>query len=200
MEDSLQRFGVLGEQCLCLVVHVGTLEPGVTGTVLMLLEEEKVIVVDPGMVAVREAIIGPMASIGITPEKVTDVILSHHHLDHTFNVALFERADVHDYHAIYRGDEWTGRPGEGYRVSPNVQLLETPGHTREDVSIAISTSDGLCVYTHLWWTEDGPLEDPYAPRADQLKSSRLRVLSLNPDWIIPGHGRPFRPQAGSAVV
>jgi len=200
MERFLQRFGVLGEQCLCLVVHVGSLEPGVTGTVLLLLEEERVIVIDPGMVASRDEILGPMASIGIGPEKVTDVVLSHHHLDHTFHVALFERAQVHDYHAIYRGDQWTSRPAEGYRVAPHVLLLETPGHTREDMSVAVSTSDGLCVYTHLRWTEAGPLEDPYAPSADQLLQSRRRVLELAPDWIIPGHGRPFRLSSKEPVL
>ena len=196
----MQRFGVFGEKCLCLIVHVGSLDPKVTGTVLLLLEEDQVIVVDPGMVSAREVILGPMASIGIGPEKVTEVVLSHHHLDHTFHVALFERASVHDYHAIYRGDDWTSRPAEGYRISPNVRLFETPGHTREDVSVAITTSDGLCVYTHLWWTEDGPLEDPYAPSVAQLASSRRRVLDLHPDWIIPGHGRPFRPDLKEPVV
>jgi glyoxylase-like metal-dependent hydrolase (beta-lactamase superfamily II) len=200
VEDDLQRFGVLGERCFCLVVHVGYLEPGVAGTVLLLLEGEHVTLVDPGMVSAREAILGPMASIGIAPEKVTDVVLSHHHLDHTFHVGLFEHADVHDYHAIYRGDDWTSRPAEGYQISPNVRLLETPGHTREDVCVAISTGDGLCVYTHLWWNEDGPVEDLYAPSAEQLASSRRRILDLKPDWIIPSHGRPFRLGVNMPVV
>jgi glyoxylase-like metal-dependent hydrolase (beta-lactamase superfamily II) len=66
--------------------------------------------------------------------------------------------------------------------------------------VAVSTSDGLCVYTHLWWTEDGPLEDPYAPSADQLLQSRRRVLELAPDWIIPGHGRPFRLSSKEPVL
>jgi hypothetical protein len=48
------------------------------------------------------------------------------------------------------------------------------------------------VFTHLWWTEAGPAEDPYAPDAAVLHASRGRVLELA-DLVVPGHGAPFRP-------
>ena len=51
--------------------------------------------------------------------------------------------------------------------------------------------------THLWWTAEGPAEDPYAPDRDELRRSRERVLALA-DLIIPGHGAPFRPAASTA--
>ena len=68
-------------------------------------------------------------ALGVAPGDVTDVVLSHHHPDHTVNVALFPRARVHDFQAIYVDDLWIDRPAEGFALSSNVTLIETPGHT-----------------------------------------------------------------------
>ncbi len=94
------------------------------------------------------------------------------------------------------------RPTDQYQLTPQVLLLETPGHTREDISVAIRTSG--CQWPlrvcHLGWNEDGPLEDPYASSVAQLADSRQRIVGLRPKWIIPGHGRPFRSVAKMPVV
>lgn len=189
----MERFGRLGEKALVLVVHVGYVEPGVASTVVLVLEGERAIVIDPGMVSSPDRILEPLRGLGLAPERVTDVVLSHHHPDHTMHVALFPEADVHDYMAIYRGDSWTVRPADGFHPSPSVALMSTPGHSREDVTVLIDTTAGLVAYTHLWWHERGPLEDPYAPNPRELEASRRRLLGLSPAWIIPAHGAPFRP-------
>jgi hypothetical protein len=54
------------------------------------------------------------------------------------------------------------------------------------------TPEGIAVITHLWWTDAGPAEDPYAPDPPALHASRERVLGFA-DLIVPGHGAPFRP-------
>ncbi len=46
--------------------------------------------------------------------------------------------------------------------------------------------------THLWWTDAGPIEDPYAPDPAVLHASRARVLGFA-DLVVPGHGAPFVP-------
>jgi glyoxylase-like metal-dependent hydrolase (beta-lactamase superfamily II) len=71
--------------------------------------------------------------------------------------------------------------------------MRTPGHTKEDISTVIATPDGIVVFTHAWWTADGPDVDPYAFDMDVLRASRSRILALAPAWIVPGHGAPFRP-------
>jgi len=48
--------------------------------------------------------------------------------------------------------------------------------------------------THLWWSEDGPEEDPFAHDQAQLVESRRRLLDLGPRLIVPGHGAPFSPR------
>src|SRR5712691_11531528 len=75
----------------------------------------------------------------------------------------FEGARFHDHWAIYEGDLWTSRDAEGFRISPGVSLIRTPGHTQEDITTLVETDSGLVAFTHMWWSADGPAEDPYAP-------------------------------------
>jgi len=161
-------------------------------TVGLVLDGDHVVVVDPGMVPSPRAILEPLAGRGLGPSDVTDVVLSHHHPDHTMHAGLFPSARVHDHWAWYRGDLWVARPAEGFEVSPSVRLLETPGHTPQDVTTLVGTPDGVHAFTHLWWAADGPPEDPYASDPAALHAGRERLLGLA-DVIVPGHGAAFRP-------
>jgi glyoxylase-like metal-dependent hydrolase (beta-lactamase superfamily II) len=165
----------------------------VASTVVLLRDAGKVIVVDPGMVAHRDLILGPLRDLGLEPAQVTDVIFSHHHPDHTLNAALFPEAQFHDHWAIYKDDTWIDRPADGYEVSPSVQLRTTPGHSAEDVTTLVRTENGLVACTHLWWSADGPQIDPLAADQEQLEVSRALLLDLRPTLIVPGHGSPFTP-------
>jgi glyoxylase-like metal-dependent hydrolase (beta-lactamase superfamily II) len=165
----------------------------VAGTVTLIHEDDLVAVVDPGMVADRRLILDPLAELGFGVEHVTDVVFSHHHPDHTLNAALFPSARFHDHWAIYSGDLWESRDAEGFHLSPSVRLMRTPGHTAEDVTTLADTENGLVAATHLWWTSEGPGEDPLAEDQPTLRASRERLLALNPGLIIPGHGAPFPP-------
>ena len=163
----------------------------VASTVVLVRDDEAVIIVDPGMVASRDRILGPLAHLGVDPARVTDVVFSHHHPDHTLNAALFERARVHDFWAIYEGDVWTDRPADGFQLSPSVTLMATPGHTAQDITTLVTTEDGLAACTHLWWSQEGPAIDPLAEDQKLLEQSRGRLLARGPALIVPGHGAPF---------
>ena len=164
----------------------------VSGTVTLIIDGDAVIVVDPGMVVDRGALLAALAAHGPRPEDVTDVVFSHHHPDHTVNAALFPNARIHDHWAIYQGDRWLDRDAHGAALTPSVRLLRTPGRTREDISTLASTPDGVYACTHAWWSADGPEEDPLGTDAAALKLSRELLLSVG-TVIIPGHGAPFRP-------
>lgn len=174
--------------------YVGLEDDGerVSGTVTLILDGDAVIVVDPGMVADRSALLAALAARGPRPEDVTDVVFSHHHPDHTVNAALFPDAKIHDHWAVYDGDRWLDRDAHGALLAPSVRLLRTPGHTNEDISTVASTAGGVYACTHAWWSAQGPEDDPLGTDALALRSSRNRLREVA-TVIIPGHGAPFRP-------
>jgi glyoxylase-like metal-dependent hydrolase (beta-lactamase superfamily II) len=150
------------------------------------------IVIDPGLAPSQEAISGPLQAHGLAVTEITDVIISHHHPDHTVNVGMFPHARVHDHWATYHYDIWDSHPAEGYHVSPQVTLWETPGHTPQDISTLVETDTGVVVFTHLWFYQSGPPEDPFATDPAGVHSGRKRVLEVT-SLIVPGHGPAFVP-------
>lgn len=171
------------------VLFTGYVGDRVAGTVSLIRAPGRVIVHDPGMVPAATAILDPLHAAGLTPEQVTDVVLSHHHPDHTRFMGLFHDAAVHDYWAVYRGDVWESRPAEGVELAPGVTLLETPGHTREDITVLLDTPGGVTALTHLWWHATA-MSDPRATDLAALHRHRARVLE-RAATIVPGHGAPF---------
>jgi glyoxylase-like metal-dependent hydrolase (beta-lactamase superfamily II) len=165
--------------------HVGS-------TVTLIRDGGVTIVVDPGMVASREALLAELAGNGVAPESVTDVVFSHHHPDHTVNAALFPAARIHDHWAIYDGDRWISRAADGTELSPSVRLIATPGHTPQDITTLAATPAGVYACTHAWWGADGPADDPFASDPAVLAASRARILAVA-TVIIPGHGPAFTP-------
>lgn len=175
------------------LLHAGYVrDGGVASSVSLIIDDEAMIVVDPGMVADRAMITEPLRELGVTPDQVTHVVLSHHHPDHSLNAALFPNAEVVDFWARYRGDQWLDHHGDGYRLSPHAALILTPGHTTEDASLLVETDDGVVAFTHAWWRGDRtPQVDPLAEDPDALEASRRRILEVA-DLVVPGHGEPFK--------
>jgi glyoxylase-like metal-dependent hydrolase (beta-lactamase superfamily II) len=180
------------------VLFEGYVGGRVASTVVLIVDGDSRIVVDPGMVPGQRAILDPLARRGVDPGEVTDVVLSHHHPDHTINAGLFPRARIHDHWAVYKDDRWDSRPAEGVLVSPSVRLIETPGHSVQDITTLVGTSEGIVACTHLWWSSEGPADDPYAPDRELLRAGRQRVLAAA-SLIVPGHGPAFRPTASTPV-
>jgi glyoxylase-like metal-dependent hydrolase (beta-lactamase superfamily II) len=176
------------------VLSTGYANERVASTIVLVRDQDATIVVDPGMIADRRSLLDRLGEVGLDTTDVTDVVLSHHHPDHTLNAALFENARFHDYWAIYKDDIWEDRPADGWALSPAVRLLATPGHTAEDISTLVQTDGGLVACTHLWWSADGPEIDPLAVDQALLERSRAKLLAQGPALIVPGHGAPFVPR------
>jgi glyoxylase-like metal-dependent hydrolase (beta-lactamase superfamily II) len=178
------------------LLHPGYCDDGVGSSVTLVRDGDALIVADPGMVAGTARILEPLAALGVVPDAVTHVFLSHHHPDHAMNVALFPKAEVVDFWARYRGDEWLDHDGDGYRLSPRAQLWLTPGHTEEDATLVVEADDATYAMTHLWWRADRtPDVDPLGWDQAAIERGRERVLAVA-DIVIPGHGGPFRVREG----
>jgi len=116
----------------------------VGSTVTLIVDGGRVIVVDPGMVSGRDALLSALAAYVNSPAGVTDVVFSHHHPDHTLNAALFPDAVVHDHWASYDGDRWISREPGDFTLTPSVRLIATPGHTAEDITTLAATPGTTC--------------------------------------------------------
>jgi glyoxylase-like metal-dependent hydrolase (beta-lactamase superfamily II) len=177
------------------LLHAGYADTGVGSSIVLVRDGDARIIVDPGMVKSRSLILDPLAALEVAPESVTHVFLSHHHPDHTINIALFPNAEVVDFWARYIGDQWLDHDGDGYRLSPHAQLWLTPGHTAEDASLIVEADDAVYAMTHAWWHADRTPEiDPLGDDQTALEASRARLLGAA-DIVIPGHGGPFRVRA-----
>jgi glyoxylase-like metal-dependent hydrolase (beta-lactamase superfamily II) len=163
----------------------------VASTVTLIQSDQAIVIADPGMVTDRALILNPLKKAEVSPQDVTHIFISHHHPDHTVNIALFPNAEVVDFWGRYKGDLWRDH-GEGYEMAPGVKVLRTPGHTEEDASLMVETTEGIYVLTHLWWLSDmTPEQDPLAWDQGKLEEGRNKIVAIA-DWIIPGHGQMFK--------
>ena len=165
---------------------------GVASSCTLIRDGDRTIVVDPGMAPSAEAILGPLAALGVAPEAVTDVVLGHHHPDHTIHAGHFANAAIHDHWAIYRGTDWEDSECDGRVLTPSVLLARTPGHTSEDLAVIAGTPEGIVVCTHAWFNAETRVEDEDPGDAEQLRASRRAILEVA-DRIVPGHGPAFVP-------
>jgi len=83
---------------------------------------------------------GPLERLGISADEVTHVFVSHHHLDHTVNIALFRNAEIVDFRSARRDDQVNPHQGEGFKLAPNTTIWVTPGHTPQDASLVVDTA------------------------------------------------------------
>ena len=167
----------------------------VQGTVTLVQDNGHNIVVDPGMTQDPRAIAAALRAHGLQPDDVDTVFITHHHPDHTRYMGMFQGARLYDYSSMYASDQWLDND-DGHSITPNVRIMQTPGHTGEDATLAVSNVTNIseknpCVVAicHLWWYE-GKDDDPTAQNMDQLRESRAKVLAAA-DFIVPGHGKMF---------
>lgn len=165
---------------------------GVASSCTLIRDADRTIVVDPGMAPSADSILGPLAALGVAPDAVTDVVLGHHHPDHTIHAGHFENAAIHDHWAIYRGTDWEDSECDGRVLAPSVVLARTPGHTSEDLAVIVGTPEGIVVCTHSWFNSETRVEDEDPEDAEQLRKSRRAILEVA-DRIVPGHGSAFVP-------
>ena len=90
-------------------------------------------------------------------------------------------------------------PESNYKISPHIELISTPGHTPDCISVKVTNvvSQGTVVISGDLFEKEGDIQDPSlwmaAGSFDEKvqRNNRLR-MATEADCIIPGHGPMFK--------
>lgn len=169
-----------------------------SSTVILIEDNNKKIIVDPG--CNKTKLLRALKKVKITPQKITDVFLTHHHLDHTLNASLFTNARIHLDNEYFIKDKII--PEKKYISGTKIEIIPTPGHRDDHCSLAFQSDNKTIVIAGdvFWWADDEPQKtdqksllnryDEVADNKTKLLASRKKLLTVA-DVIIPGHGKIF---------
>ena len=87
------------------------------------LKLKKLILIDTGSKNAQPELLTDLKKLNINPEDIEIIILTHKHYDHIGNLDLFPRAEV-----------FTEKNITELKI-PELKIIKTPGHTREDICI-----------------------------------------------------------------
>jgi glyoxylase-like metal-dependent hydrolase (beta-lactamase superfamily II) len=174
----------------------------------LLVRGERDYLVDPGLVMQGAPIFGALAELGVDPNGIKDVILTHMHFDHAEALVAWpqRRVIVHrleteaPYSQLVAGplemvnlDVVGGDEGE---IEPGLRWIRTPGHTDGLITLLVDTDDGLvaiasdCVGPLPEYFDEMDLPEDFGPERDELLRQWRRIRDLDPAVVIPGHNPP----------
>jgi glyoxylase-like metal-dependent hydrolase (beta-lactamase superfamily II) len=176
---------------------VGPTQERADGTI-SLIKGAHNIVVDTGGPWGKAELLEALHGEGISAADIDYVICTHGHSDHVGNVNLFPNATVIISHDVSKGDLYTIHPfseGQPYKIDDEIEIIPTPGHTEQDISVIVRTAQGTYVIAGDLFESQDDLENEelwrsFSEHPEIQKENRHRVLDIA-DYIIPGHGDMF---------
>lgn len=185
------------------VLAVGTIHRDDSGNVLeahststLIRSGSSNIVVDVSTRHMLPAIRSSLRSLGIHPNDVDTVVITHWHRDHTGNLGTFPNAEVY----VWNDPSISHRKGslnlisEEIRLCNDVMVVHTPGHTRDSISVFVEGQDrnyavvGDAIPTESNYVKMVPPKINYD--ADVAMKS-INTIASFADVIVPGHDFPF---------
>lgn len=173
-----------------------------SSTTCLITAENKKIINDPG--CNREKLLKALDKEGLTTGDIDYVFLSHCHPDHILLAGIFEKAKfvTFDTNLVYDKDLML--KFNKYILGKDVEIIETPGHVLEHLSLLVNTPKGRVAVAGdvIWWVEgeeqvfDINQKDHSQAKGmnmEKLIESRKKLLE-KADYIIPGHGKMFKVQ------
>lgn len=194
-------------------------------TIVLLRGHGKVALIDVGAFGIRHVLQEKLKELALTPEDVTDVILTHSHYDHSINWTMFSHANIHisgselDWSLkapwgktpvpeLYMKElaawQTLNRIEGGSEVLPGLIAYDAPGHTPGHLVFVLNGNDRDIVFTG----------DAAKNRAELLSRSADMSLNVNDSkatmdliwqlWsaksgsvLVPGHDLPMVLQEGA---
>lgn len=195
-------------------------------SVHLALGEDRVILVETGPLSYIPLLSDGLATRGLTPADVTDVLLTHAHWDHLSNIMMFPRARVWigageldwarslpddapfmsrlHIDELHRRGADVGRVADGDGILPGIAVIDTPGHTPGHVAYELEAQDGPMIFAgdavkNVYELSTGEVDSTLDRSASQASIDRLRARMIATGaLLVPGHDVPLRWDAGTA--
>jgi N-acyl homoserine lactone hydrolase len=176
----------------------------------MLIRGERDYLVDPGLVMQGAPLFGALQELGVDPNEIRDVILTHLHFDHAEGLAAWPQRTVYvhrleteaPYAQLLAGQlemvKMEMLEGEEGKIEPGVRWIRTPGHSDGLITVLVDTDEGLvaiasdCVGPLPEYFEEMALPEDFGPEREELLEQWQRIRDLDPAVVIPGHNPPVR--------
>jgi|SRR3989344_1895886 len=142
------------------------------GSVVYVLKLKDNILIDTSSEENKQELIDNLKQLGLTPNDIKTVILTHSHWDHTGNLNIFKNAK------IIKSDDLSELPKE-------LKPIKTPGHTK----------DSICfLYKDILFSGDTIFHEGGRGRTDlnggdenQIQESIKKLKTLRYNILCPGH-------------
>ena len=169
--------------------------PSHTSAVTLIQTHGKNILVDTGSRGMFPVIENKLTQLNLSPDDIDIVILTHLHLDHAFNVALFSKAKIIAWMHEWNYLETCRLPTvNNYEIAPGVVIFPTPGHAEEHIAVEITLNTQEKVII-----AGDALDKTYVNTQNvnrfaydkELYKKSADEIIRRANIIIPGHGEPI---------
>lgn len=186
-------------------IWVGPTQQRADGTIT-LIKGPKNIIVDTGGPWDKQVILDCLKKERIKPENIDFVVCTHGHSDHTGNNNLFPNAILILSYDVCKGDLYTFHDfahGQPYKIDDEIEIIPTPGHTKQDISVLVRTRQGVVAIVGDLFENENDLDNQNLWRSfsefpAEQEVSRNKILEIA-DFIVPGHGDMFGVKKGKVV-
>lgn len=163
-----------------------------SSAVTLIQNEDKNMLVDTGGRGKFPVIKEKLAGVGLAPEDIHYVVLTHFHLDHAYNVSFFPNARVIGWiHEWKTGSTFRFADIEKMEFVKGVKIIKTLGHAEEHLSVVAERDDGKKVVM-----AGDAINGKYVKTREVhamcydknlYRESAEKIIEMA-DIIIPGHG------------
>lgn len=171
-----------------------------SSTTCLITAENIKIITDPG--CNRKKLLDALNKERLITDDIDYVFLSHCHPDHILLAGIFEKAKFITFDANLMYDKDHLFEFGKNTLGEDVEIIETPGHVIEHLSLLVNTSGGKVAIAGdvIWWVEgekqafDINQKDHSQAKGMDMKKlveSRKKLFEIS-DYIIPGHGKIFK--------
>ncbi len=180
-------------------------------TVVLLHDESRRIIIDPGSFVTWEALEKTLKIKNIAPERITDIVFTHVHMDHIFSSIFFKDASVY-VHEKYRLRDYSSFgpiAGQlytlvisswkkvhtlkgGEKLFGCIEVFYTPYHSSDHISLLVETENMGKIFMpgDICYTKIEYFEAMKGYKNDEA-ATFVREISKGCDWVVFTHDEPL---------